>query len=227
MLILGVVLILAFLGWGISRIPLQIFLLLLLIVSILVVSIIVFLISRIKQAKSTPDIVQVRRSSVRARTATPSQPDPYYKYAEDERRHREKMRSLKTMGDVRSLSPPEFEEFCGKLLESLGYTNVAVTGKSNDMGADVMATAPNGDFTIVQCKQYGVGKKITSPDFQKFLGSMGYFHEKRNAKRGIYITTSSFTQTVYEIANESTSYQFTLIDGERLASLIEQTQAMW
>ena len=53
-----------------------------------------------------------------------------------------------------NMSGEAFEVYCGKLLLANGYRDVRQTKASNDYGADLIATGPNGERWIFQCKRY-------------------------------------------------------------------------
>ena len=74
---------------------------------------------------------------------------------------------------------------------------------------------------MIQCKKYGLGRKVNSGEFQKFLGTMVTVH---HAEKGIYITTFDFARSIVQIKHDRA---IILISGEQLAQLIHQTASMW
>lgn len=135
--------------------------------------------------------------------------------AEQQRQRR--IMHLKTLGDLLVKTPTEFELAIVDLLPSLGFIDVQHTGKTGDLGADVLCLTQAGEKVIVQCKQYGTGKKVSRPEIQAFMGACMHF----NATRGLFITTSNFTQDARELAQE---HDLEAIDGETLTGLIHTAQ---
>lgn len=127
---------------------------------------------------------------------------------------RERMAQLKTLGDILTLTPTEFEVLVGKLLESAGYQSVQRVGGSGDLGVDLTALDTQGNHVVVQCKRYAPGKSIGTPDLQKFIGMMVVQHK---ANKGIFITTSTFKQTARDLA-QAQGDAVQLVDGESLVN---------
>lgn len=121
---------------------------------------------------------------------------------------------------IMSCSPSFFERLVIDLLIRMGYGGTRkdageAIGKSGDGGIDgiIKEDRLGLDVIYVQAKRWegSVGR----PEIQKFVGAL----QGQRARKGIFITTSSFT-------NEATSYasmienKVVLIDGERLAKLM-------
>ena len=125
--------------------------------------------------------------------------------------HRIELRArMATLGGMLVMTPTEFEEAIGDLLIRWGFTAVERVGGSGDLAVDLRCRDPAGRFTVVQCKRYGPGHNIGSGDIQKFVG-MIHVH---GADRGIFITTSGFTEPARELAKRA---GVGLIDGPELA----------
>lgn len=118
-----------------------------------------------------------------------------------------------SLGDMLELTPTEFEEFTGKALESLGYTNVTRVGGSGDLAADLTATDPQGRSAIVQCKRYTPGSKVGSPAVQSFIGMKSVHHR---VDRGIFVTTADYSQQAIDLAKQ---HDIVLIDGDDLVKI--------
>lgn len=130
-------------------------------------------------------------------------------------KERERLARLKTLGDLLTLTPTEFEEAVGQILASGGFLNVRRVGGSGDLSVDLLATDVYGNRVIVQCKRYSPGRSIGSPDLQKFIGMMVVQHK---AQKGIFVTTSTFKQTAIDLAKDK---DITLIDGNTLVRLMQ------
>ncbi|MGI5526554.1 restriction endonuclease [Streptomyces syringium] len=90
-----------------------------------------------------------------------------------------------------SMSPEEFEEAVAELCTRDGCSDVQVTGGAGDLGADVVATAPDGRRVVIQCKRYAPDHKVGSQELQRFGGTCFAVH---GAHTATVVTTSAFTQ---------------------------------
>ncbi|MFJ7898012.1 restriction endonuclease [Streptomyces anthocyanicus] len=95
------------------------------------------------------------------------------------------------------LSPDEFEEAIADLCRRDGCTEVEVVGGAGDLGADVLATAPDGRRVVIQCKRYGDDNKVGSQDLQRFGGTCFTVH---GADVAVLVTSSDFTAPAAEYA---------------------------
>ncbi|MBP7845402.1 MAG: restriction endonuclease [Proteobacteria bacterium] len=126
------------------------------------------------------------------------------------------------LAQVRSISPSEFEILVVELLKNMGYgaaglESVVRTGKSGDGGIDgEISQDPLGlDMIYIQAKKYQEGSGVGRPALQQFVGSLN----ERKASKGIFITTSHFSQDAKDYINKI-DIRVILIDGERLAELM-------
>ena len=117
-------------------------------------------------------------------------------------------------------SPAFFEELVAKLLLSMGYGGsesdiLQNRGKSGDEGIDgiIKQDVLGLDKIYIQAKKWS--NNISRPEVQKFVGAV----HGQNANRGIFITTSSFTNEAKEYAKKINS-NIILVDGKQLAKLM-------
>lgn len=117
-------------------------------------------------------------------------------------------------------SPTFFEELVAKLLLSMGYGGsesdiLQNRGKSGDEGIDgiIKQDVLGLDKIYIQAKKWS--NNISRPEVQKFVGAV----HGQNANRGIFITTSSFTNEAKEYAKKINS-NIILVDGKQLAKLM-------
>ena len=68
---------------------------------------------------------------------------------------------------------------------------------------------------IFQCKRYA--EKVSSPDMQRFKGTMTGRNEK-----GLFITTGAFTKEAVNEAKRDGTRPIDLIDGEALCRLMKE-----
>ncbi|MFF9607785.1 restriction endonuclease [Streptomyces sp. NPDC014684] len=97
-----------------------------------------------------------------------------------------------SMAEVDALSWQEFETYIAGLCRRDGCTKVVVSGKSGDLGADVIGYLADGRKLVVQCKKYAPHRSVPSQDMQKFVGTARLEH---GADVALFVTTSrTFTK---------------------------------
>ena len=128
---------------------------------------------------------------------------------------------MELLGRVKACPPEFFERLVVKLLTTIGYGgSLADAGKAignaGDGGIDgVIKEDKLGlDLLYIQAKRWD-NATVGRPEIQKFVGAL---HGKR-AKKGIFITTSTFSKDATEYA-EGVETKIILIDGARLTELM-------
>jgi restriction system protein len=122
---------------------------------------------------------------------------------------------------IREREPAFLEQLVLNVLTALGYRGAAGSaehlGRSGDNGLDgVIRQDPLGlDQIYVQAKRYGAGNTVGRPEIQGFVGAL----HGAQADRGVFITTSSFTNEAITYADR-VSARVVLIDGITLAQLM-------
>ncbi|WP_406209279.1 restriction endonuclease [Streptomyces decoyicus] len=101
-------------------------------------------------------------------------------------------------GDFAAMDADAFEDAVARLCERDGCHDVRVVGGANDLGADVVAVAPDGRTVVLQCKRYGGTNKVGSQELQRFGGTCFAVH---GADVAAVITTSDFTEPAVEYAD--------------------------
>lgn len=99
--------------------------------------------------------------------------------------------------DYAALDADAFEQAVADLCARDGCLDVEVVGGAGDLGADVVATAPDGRRVVVQCKAYGPDNKVGSQDVQRFGGTCFAVHDAHVA---VVVTTSEFTEPAAQYA---------------------------
>lgn len=117
--------------------------------------------------------------------------------------------------DYEDLDADGFEDAIAALCERDGCSEVQVVGGAGDLGADVIATAPDGRRLVVQCKYYGPANKVGSQDLQRFGGTCYAVHE---AEIAVCVTTSEYTEPALDYAEQC---GIQCLDGEALAAWSE------
>ncbi|TXC91358.1 restriction endonuclease [Metabacillus litoralis] len=103
-----------------------------------------------------------------------------------------------------------------ELLTAMGYGDGQVTEKTNDGGLDgVIKEDKLGlDNIYVQAKKWE--NTVGRPEVMSFSGAL----DGKGARKGIFITTSSFTRGAIDYVERLESKKIILIDGKRLAKLM-------
>ena len=119
---------------------------------------------------------------------------------------------------VLDMSPTFFEKLVIDLLLNMGYGGrnkemAKVTPTSHDNGVDgiIPEDALGLDKIYIQAKRYK-DSPVGKPEIQQFVGAL----EEQKATKGVFITTSKFTNGAIETANKA-SKKIVLIDGKSLA----------
>lgn len=107
--------------------------------------------------------------------------------------------AIKVIDDYTCMAADEFEYAVARLCERDGCRDVRVVGGANDLGADVVATAPDGRVVIIQCKRYRETNKVGSQDLQRFGGTCFAVH---GADIAACVTTSTFTEPAADYARQ-------------------------
>ncbi len=123
---------------------------------------------------------------------------------------------------VVDLSPTFFERLVVELLVKMGYGGSIkdagkAIGKSGDEGIDgtIKEDKLGLDIIYIQAKRWRPGNVVGRPELHKFVGALA----GQGAKKGIFITTSSFTKEALEYTPKNET-KIVLIDGEQLAQLM-------
>lgn len=125
---------------------------------------------------------------------------------------------IKTMQELWSLTPSQFEQAVADLLHDMGFRDVRRVGRAGDLAADITCRDAKGLSVVVQCKRYAPGSKIGSPDIQTFIGMMKVHH---GADYGIFATTSEYSAPAVALARQ---HGLRLLDGNELARIINKLQ---
>ncbi|MEU8968136.1 restriction endonuclease [Streptomyces monashensis] len=116
-----------------------------------------------------------------------------------------------------AMDPRQFEHAIAFLCQRDGCHGVQVVGGAGDLGADVIATAPDGRRIVIQCKRYGPTTKVGSPDMQRFGGTCYTVH---GAHVAAVVTTSVFTKPA---ADYGIRQGIRLVDNGALAEWATRT----
>lgn len=127
------------------------------------------------------------------------------------------------MTNIMEQKPSFFERLVMDLLEKMGYGGELinpseVTGKTGDNGIDgiIRQDALGFDKIYVQAKRWANDRAVGSQDIQQFAGAlMG-----KGANKGLFITTSHFSNAAREFVDKHMTANIVLVDGEELTRLM-------
>ncbi len=124
------------------------------------------------------------------------------------------------LDQIKENTPRFFENLVVQLLVKMGYGGsfdeaAQVVGKTGDGGIDgvIKEDRLGLDLVYVQAKRWQ--NNIGSPEIQGFVGALA----GKKSKKGIFITTSTFTKAALEYA-KTIEHNIVLIDGKKFAELM-------
>jgi HJR/Mrr/RecB family endonuclease len=119
--------------------------------------------------------------------------------------------------DLNGLNGVEFEKLITALLQRMGF-QAEMTRATGDGGIDIVAHLERpfvGGRYLIQCKRF-TDTLVGAPVVREFYGAVV---ADRKAIKGIFITTSAFTDQAHEFAQ---NLPLELIDGSRLKKLLAE-----
>ena len=130
--------------------------------------------------------------------------------------------SQEILDRILNLSPSFFERLVVELLVKMGYGGSIqdagrAIGKSGDEGIDgtIKEDKLGLDVIYIQAKRWQPGNVVGRPEIHKFIGAL----VGQGAKKGIFLTTSSFTKDAISFIPKS-EMKIVLIDGIQLSQLM-------
>jgi restriction system protein len=121
---------------------------------------------------------------------------------------------------IKECSPAFFERLVIDLLVKMGYGGsrkdaCRAIGRSGDEGIDGIINEDRLGLDVIYIQAKRWQTTVGRPDIQKFAGAL----QGHRAKKGIFITTSAFSQDAEEYVAKIDS-KIVLIDGEQLSQLM-------
>lgn len=130
--------------------------------------------------------------------------------------------SLKSelLDQLLKVDPYRFEQVVIDLLFAMGYGGsreeaARVTKRSGDEGIDGVINEDRLGLDVIYVQAKRWKNTVGSPDVQGFVGALA----GRQAHKGVFITTSGFTQGAVQFA-KNIAQKVILVDGPRLAELM-------
>ena len=124
----------------------------------------------------------------------------------------------KLLEEVLKIPPRSFEALALDLLERMYGGEAKGTQYSKDGGFDGIVYEDELGLSKIriQCKRYDVNNAVRSKDIDAFIGILDA------NKKGVFITTSEFTQDAEDRLKNRNDVSVVLINGLRLAELMEK-----
>jgi len=127
---------------------------------------------------------------------------------------------VELLDQIKDSSPSFFERLVIDLLVKMGYGGSRqdagrAVGKSGDGGIDGIINEDRLGLDVIYIQAKRWDGTVGRPEIQKFAGAL----QGQRAKKGIFITTSSFTKEAIEYASFIDT-RIILMDGEKLTSLM-------
>lgn len=124
------------------------------------------------------------------------------------------------LSSVKESSPSFFERLVVDLLVKMGYGGSRqdagkALGKSGDGGIDGIINEDRLGLDVIYIQAKRWEGAVGRPEIQKFAGAL----QGQRARKGVFITTSSFTKEAIEYASLIES-KIILIDGQHLSRLM-------
>lgn len=121
---------------------------------------------------------------------------------------------------VMQVTPGFFEQIVIQLLVRMGYGGTLkeagqVVGRSGDGGIDGIIKEDRLGLEVIYVQAKRWENPISRPEIQKFVGAL----QGRRARKGIFITTSRYTEEAREYVRMIEN-RVVLIDGDELARLM-------
>ncbi len=121
---------------------------------------------------------------------------------------------------VQKASPAFFENLIVELLLKMGYGGSRqdagrAIGQSGDGGIDGIINEDRLGLDVIYLQAKRWQNTVGAPEIQSFIGALA----GKNAHKGVFVTTSHFSQQAKEYA-KTVPQKLKLIDGEELAELM-------
>ena len=123
---------------------------------------------------------------------------------------------------ILSKEPIFFEKLVLDLLEKMGYAfdteSIIRTRYGNDEGIDGIVKEDKFGFRNIYVQAKRWNNSVGRPEIQKFLGAVA----GQGGTKGLFITTSTFSNEALEYAKKQLQVKLVLVDGKMLTNLMIQ-----
>lgn len=127
---------------------------------------------------------------------------------------------IEILDNVKSVHPKNFEQIVIDLMETMGYGIGEVTPYSVGGGIDGIVNEDELglDKIYLQAKRY-TDAKVNEKEMRDFIGALET-HSAHPINKGVFITTSFFSEKAITLAESSKHHVIRLVDGDELAKLM-------
>ncbi|AVP58604.1 restriction endonuclease [Pulveribacter suum] len=173
------------------------------------------------KARQLANAVETKQGkTVDAGGAEEAEPAPPEARLADIQREVEGALTAEILERIAACSPAYFERLVVQLMIKMGYGGSReeagrAVGRSGDGGIDGVINEDRLGLDAIYLQAKRWANVVGRPDIQQFVGALA----GQRASKGVFITTSRFTQEARDYAAHS-NYKVVLIDGERLADLM-------
>jgi len=128
--------------------------------------------------------------------------------------------ATEVLDTVKSCSPDFFEGMVVDLLLKMGYGGSKLDagraiGKTGDGGVDGIIKEDKLGLDVIYMQAKRWENSVPVKEIRDFYGALA----SKKARKGVFITTSSFPKSVFDFVNQ-VEYKIILIDGHQLANLM-------
>lgn len=119
---------------------------------------------------------------------------------------------------LRELDPVKFERVVLLLMEKMDYGIGSLTPLSHDGGIDVIINEDELGLEkiFLQVKRYNENNKVNEKEMRDFIGALA----SSSVRKGIFITTSDFSNKAVEISKNVQKQVIRLVNGDELVDLM-------
>ena len=173
----------------------------------------------VKDLLEIKDYLNVKRRGGATRPTATNEQTPQEQFESGYNQMMEQL-AVELLKSIKRCSPYFFERLVVDLLLSMGYGGSrleagSTTSKTADGGIDGIIKEDRLGLDVIYLQAKRWEQNVTRPEIQKFAGAL----QGKRARKGVYITTSGFTDQAVEFAGSIES-RIILIDGVRLAELM-------
>lgn len=113
---------------------------------------------------------------------------------------------------IKTITPSFFEELVVELIRKMGYgISHNVTGQPGDGGIDGIIEEDKLGFDKIYIQAKRWERTVSEPELRSFVGAL----QSKQSKKGIFITSSNFSDSARDYIKQSGS-NILLIDGKKL-----------
>ena len=176
-----------------------------------------FVVDKVKEVKKKEKTIATNQSDVDNSILTPEE------RISEAKEELEGSLASEILDELMELDPYAFESLVANLIIHMGYGKIdynpnPVTQKSHDGGIDGFLARDRFalDMIYTQAKRYSPDRTVDSDEINSFVGALATV----GGTKGVFFTTSKFSNAARNTADGLRGFKITLVDGEELARLM-------